>query len=173
MGSCSSTNSASTAASRAASTAAADRADLDNRGRTLGSAADRSRSSPSRAAAAAAPVPAPSAAEAPVIVHGVPVRLGSVGAASVAAAPGPVAAAGPAARSGAPAAGRALRVFVSSTFQDMMAERDEIRAVVHPRLRALCAERGLFLHIGDLRSAPAARARPFCASVLILHIAMP
>eukprot|EP00741_Cyanophora_paradoxa_P004118 tig00000769_g4000.t1 len=33
----------------------------------------------------------------------------------------------------------------------MADERDEIRACVYPRLRALCAARGLFLHIGDLR----------------------
>eukprot|EP00741_Cyanophora_paradoxa_P009126 tig00000145_g8838.t1 len=65
--------------------------------------------------------------------------------------PAPAGAAAPAAGPAALARGRALRIFVSSTFKDMMAERDEIRAVVHPRLRALCDARGLFLHIGDLR----------------------
>eukprot|EP00741_Cyanophora_paradoxa_P001622 tig00000494_g1573.t1 len=57
---------------------------------------------------------------------------------------------------------RAVRIFVSSTFaassaardpEDMAGERDAIRAVAHPRLHALCAERGLFLHVGDLRCA--------------------
>ena len=46
---------------------------------------------------------------------------------------------------------RSIRVFVSSTFRDMQAERDELVKRVFPRLRRLCAER----HVGwtevDLR----------------------
>ena len=36
---------------------------------------------------------------------------------------------------------RALRVFVSSTFRDMQAERDELATKVFPRLRRLCDQR--------------------------------
>eukprot|EP00741_Cyanophora_paradoxa_P016063 tig00000042_g15507.t1 len=39
----------------------------------------------------------------------------------------------------------------SSTFQDMQAERDRVRELVDPPLRALCASRGLFYHSVDLR----------------------
>eukprot|EP00741_Cyanophora_paradoxa_P022436 tig00021489_g21662.t1 len=93
-----------------------------------------------------------------VVIHGIPLQLGddpssaSILARLQSAAP-PAPSLPVAARPAADAAarGRTLRIFVSSTFQDMMMERDEIRAAVHPRLRALCAARGLFLHIGDLR----------------------
>eukprot|EP00741_Cyanophora_paradoxa_P013951 tig00020723_g13468.t1 len=43
------------------------------------------------------------------------------------------------------------RVFLSSTFQDMQAERDAIRALASPKLRALCDARGVFFHAVDLR----------------------
>eukprot|EP00741_Cyanophora_paradoxa_P000031 tig00000057_g29.t1 len=46
---------------------------------------------------------------------------------------------------------RVVRIFVSSTFQDMQAERDAIRSFVNPTLKAVCAERGLFFHCVDLR----------------------
>jgi tetratricopeptide (TPR) repeat protein len=39
--------------------------------------------------------------------------------------------------------GRVLRVFVSSTFRDMQAERDELVKRVFPRLRKLCEERSI------------------------------
>eukprot|EP00741_Cyanophora_paradoxa_P017032 tig00020951_g16451.t1 len=47
---------------------------------------------------------------------------------------------------------RVVRVFLSSTFQDMGAERDAIRALATPPLKALvAAERALFCHVADLR----------------------
>jgi tetratricopeptide (TPR) repeat protein len=46
---------------------------------------------------------------------------------------------------------RELRVFVSSTFRDMMAERDELIKRVFPALRKLCAERGVTWGEFDLR----------------------
>jgi tetratricopeptide (TPR) repeat protein len=44
-----------------------------------------------------------------------------------------------------------LRVFVSSTFSDMQAERDELAKHVFPRLRRLCQERGATWADVDLR----------------------
>ncbi len=38
---------------------------------------------------------------------------------------------------------RVIRVFVSSTFRDMQAERDELVLRVFPQLRRLCEERGV------------------------------
>jgi len=38
---------------------------------------------------------------------------------------------------------RVIRVFVSSTFRDMQAERDELVLKIFPQLRRLCEERGV------------------------------
>lgn len=46
---------------------------------------------------------------------------------------------------------RAIRVFVSSTFRDMQAEREELVKRVFPRLRRLCEERGVAWSEVDLR----------------------
>lgn len=46
---------------------------------------------------------------------------------------------------------RALRVFVSSTFLDLQAERDELVKRVFPRLRRLCESRGVVWSEVDLR----------------------
>src|SRR5687768_6042347 len=47
--------------------------------------------------------------------------------------------------------GRAIRVFVSSTFRDMQAERDELVKRVFPQLRRLCEQRGVAWSEVDLR----------------------
>jgi tetratricopeptide (TPR) repeat protein len=52
---------------------------------------------------------------------------------------------------GGPHARRALRVFVSSTFSDMQAERDELAKRIFPSLRRLCQERGVTWTDVDLR----------------------
>jgi WD40 repeat protein len=44
-----------------------------------------------------------------------------------------------------------LKVFVSSTFRDMHAEREHLVRVVFPRLRQFCAKRRIFLDDVDLR----------------------
>ncbi|HEU4888099.1 MAG TPA: DUF4062 domain-containing protein, partial [Thermoanaerobaculia bacterium] len=44
-----------------------------------------------------------------------------------------------------------IRVFVSSTFRDMHNEREELARRVFPRLRRLCAERGVSFGDVDLR----------------------
>ena len=46
---------------------------------------------------------------------------------------------------------RTVRVFVSSTFEDMQAERDHLARVVFPRLKALCASQGIEFAGVDLR----------------------
>ena len=46
---------------------------------------------------------------------------------------------------------RAIRVFVSSTFRDMQAERDELVKRTFPQLRKLCDERGVTWGEVDLR----------------------
>ena len=46
---------------------------------------------------------------------------------------------------------RAIRVFVSSTFRDMQAERDELVKRIFPQLRRLCEERGVAWSEVDLR----------------------
>jgi tetratricopeptide (TPR) repeat protein len=46
---------------------------------------------------------------------------------------------------------RTIRVFISSTFRDMHAERDHLVKVVFPELRERCAERQLYLVDVDLR----------------------
>jgi hypothetical protein len=50
-----------------------------------------------------------------------------------------------------PRATRTLRIFVSSTFEDMKAERDALQADVFPRLRDLCAEHDARFQAIDLR----------------------
>jgi tetratricopeptide (TPR) repeat protein len=49
------------------------------------------------------------------------------------------------------AAQRVVRVFVSSTFRDMQAEREELVKRIFPRLRKLCEERGVTWGEVDLR----------------------
>ncbi len=39
--------------------------------------------------------------------------------------------------------GRAIRVFVSSTFRDMQAEREELVKRVFPQVRRVCEQRGV------------------------------
>ena len=46
---------------------------------------------------------------------------------------------------------RTIRVFISSTFRDMHAEREELVKRVFPQLRKLCAERGVVWGEVDLR----------------------
>ena len=46
---------------------------------------------------------------------------------------------------------RAIRVFISSTFTDMQAEREELVKRVFPELRAMCEERGVTFTEVDLR----------------------
>jgi hypothetical protein len=46
---------------------------------------------------------------------------------------------------------RSVRVFVSSTFRDMQAERDELVKLVFPQLRKLCEQRGVTWSEVDLR----------------------
>lgn len=46
---------------------------------------------------------------------------------------------------------RVIRVFVSSTFRDMQAERDELVLKIFPQLRRLCEERGVTRGEVDLR----------------------
>jgi hypothetical protein len=41
-----------------------------------------------------------------------------------------------------PFATRTFRVFVSSTFEDLKAERDALQRDVFPKLRTLCEQRG-------------------------------
>jgi telomerase protein component 1 len=45
---------------------------------------------------------------------------------------------------------RTVRVFISSTFRDMHAERDHLVRVVFPELRERCAKRRLHLFEVDL-----------------------
>ena len=54
-------------------------------------------------------------------------------------------------RSSSIAPSRVIRVFVSSTFLDMYAEREELIKRVFPQLRKLCAERGVTWSEVDLR----------------------
>jgi hypothetical protein len=86
---------------------------------------------------------------------------------------------------------RRIRVFVSSTFRDMMGERDELMTHTWPELHRFCRERQVELVEVDLRwgiaeeqstrketlksastkSAPAARSSSACsASATALHI---
>lgn len=80
-------------------------------------------------------------------------------------------------------ADRVIRVFVSSTFRDMRAERDELVKFVFPKLRRLCESRGVVWGDVDLRwgiteeqkdagrvlpicLAEVRRCRPFCIVLL-------
>ena len=51
-----------------------------------------------------------------------------------------------------------FRIFVSSTFGDLQAERDALQRAVFPRLRTLCAEHGAELQVVDLRWGVSASA---------------
>jgi hypothetical protein len=53
--------------------------------------------------------------------------------------------------SGASSRPRVIRVFVSSTFRDMQAEREELVKHVFPQLRKLCEQRGVTWGEVDLR----------------------
>ena len=46
---------------------------------------------------------------------------------------------------------RQIRIFISSTFRDMMAERDYLVTRVFPALRRYCGERDVSLYELDLR----------------------
>ena len=46
---------------------------------------------------------------------------------------------------------REIRVFVSSTFRDMVAERDELLKIVFPKLRKRCRDRYVAFSEVDLR----------------------
>jgi hypothetical protein len=50
-----------------------------------------------------------------------------------------------------PTTTRTFRVFVSSTFEDLKAERDALQRDVFPRLRALCERHGARFQAIDLR----------------------
>ena len=50
-----------------------------------------------------------------------------------------------------PTATRTFRVFVSSTFEDLKAERDALQREVFPKLRKLCEEKGARFQAIDLR----------------------
>ena len=50
-----------------------------------------------------------------------------------------------------PRATRTFRIFVSSTFEDMAAERNALQANVFPRLEKLCAEHDARFQAIDLR----------------------
>jgi len=52
---------------------------------------------------------------------------------------------------GGPPRSRYIRVFVSSTFKDMKAERDELILRVFPQLRKLCDQRAVVWGEVDLR----------------------
>ena len=43
------------------------------------------------------------------------------------------------------------RLFVSSTFQDLVEERNALQEDALPRLRSLCRDRGVRLQVVDLR----------------------
>jgi hypothetical protein len=46
---------------------------------------------------------------------------------------------------------RIFRVFVSSTFSDMVMERNALQEHVYPRLKELCAKHGVRFQAIDLR----------------------
>jgi hypothetical protein len=50
-----------------------------------------------------------------------------------------------------PAPSPTIRLFVSSTFSDLKAERDALQREVFPRLKQLCLSRGLRFQAIDLR----------------------
>eukprot|EP00741_Cyanophora_paradoxa_P016875 tig00020943_g16298.t1 len=57
----------------------------------------------------------------------------------------------PATRAGRQQSNRVVCIFCSSTFPHRQEERDAIRALAAPKLKATASERGLFLHVVDLR----------------------
>lgn len=67
-----------------------------------------------------------------------------------------------------PSPERTMRIFISSTFRDMQAEREELVKRVFPRLRQLCEERGVAWGEVDLRwgiteeEAAEGRVLPIC-----------
>jgi len=48
-------------------------------------------------------------------------------------------------------ASHTFRVFISSTFNDLKAERNALQEKVYPRLKALCAQHGTYFQAIDLR----------------------
>lgn len=54
--------------------------------------------------------------------------------------------------------GRTIRVFISSTFEDMKAERNALQHEVFPQLREYCSARGWTFHAIDLRWGISAEA---------------
>src|SRR5438876_7773712 len=67
-------------------------------------------------------------------------------------------------------AGRTVRVFVSSTFEDLKEERNALQTFVFPRLRELCEAHGTRFQAVDLRWGVSAEASldqqaiPICLS---------
>jgi hypothetical protein len=55
---------------------------------------------------------------------------------------------------------RTIRLFVSSTFSDMKAERDVLQREVFPKLRQLCLSNGLRFQAIDLRWGVREEAAP-------------
>lgn len=55
---------------------------------------------------------------------------------------------------------RTIRVFISSTFRDMIEECDELMTHTWPELRRLCQERQVELVEVDLRWGIASRSAP-------------
>lgn len=53
--------------------------------------------------------------------------------------------------SASPSANRRIRVFISSTFRDMVEKRDELMAQMWPELRRFCRERQVEFVEVDLR----------------------
>jgi hypothetical protein len=46
---------------------------------------------------------------------------------------------------------RIIRLFISSTFKDMIDERDKIMYVIYPKLEKYCSSKGYILQIVDMR----------------------
>jgi nephrocystin-3 len=65
---------------------------------------------------------------------------------------------------------RAIRVFISSTFHDMQAERDELVKRVFPRLRKLCEARGVTWGEVDLRWGITEEQREEALSICLAEI---
>jgi hypothetical protein len=56
--------------------------------------------------------------------------------------------------------GKTFRVFISSSFSDLKAERNALQKRVFPRLRALCQQYGARFHPIDLRWGVSEKASP-------------